>query len=84
MLTKSIVTLAASIVLATASVAMAAENDDTPGGFRELGSGGTVTQGVNPVDHPSLSGESPKQRAIEEEKAERRALSPNAPPNDKK
>jgi hypothetical protein len=57
MLMKTKIALAAAIMLGTASVAMA--NDDSPGestGFRELGSGATVKQGVNPVDHPSLSG----------------------------
>jgi hypothetical protein len=74
MLTKSKIILAASILLAAGSFAMAAENDDTPGGFRQLGSGGTITEGVNPADHPSLNGEkSPRQRAIENEKTEGRA-----------
>jgi hypothetical protein len=33
---------------------MAANENDTTGGYRELGPGGFVTDGVNPVYHRSL------------------------------
>ena len=56
MSTKSRIALVAAIILGTASfAAMAAnENANETGGYRELGPGGTVGQGVNPVFHPSM------------------------------
>src|SRR5580692_3843009 len=54
MLTK--ITLAAALTLGTAFAALASNENDTPGGYRELGPGGVVTDGVNPVFHPSLRG----------------------------
>jgi hypothetical protein len=59
MSTKSSIALAVALVVGAASAALAADDKDNSG-FRELGSGGSVTQGVNPVDHPSISG-APKQ-----------------------
>jgi hypothetical protein len=56
MLIKSKIALAAAIILATASSAALAanENENETGGYRELGPGGTVGQGANPVFHPSM------------------------------
>jgi hypothetical protein len=56
MLTKIALTeiaLAAALAIGTAGAALA-DNDGYTGGFRELGSGGVVTDGVNPVYHPSM------------------------------
>jgi hypothetical protein len=52
MLTK--IALATVLAIGAASVALAANENDVPGGYRELGPGGVVTDGVNPVFHPSL------------------------------
>jgi hypothetical protein len=52
MLTK--IVLATALTIGAASVAMASNENDTPGGYRELGPGGFVTDGVNPAYHPSL------------------------------
>ncbi len=52
MLTK--LTLAAAITIGAASVALAAPDTDQRGGYRELGPGGIVTDGVNPVYHRSM------------------------------
>ena len=52
MLTK--IALATTIALGTACAAVAAPDTDQKGGFRELGPGGVVTDGVNPVYHPSM------------------------------
>jgi hypothetical protein len=52
MLTK--ITLAAAITLGAACAALAAPDTDPKGGFRELGPGGFVTDGVNPAYHPSM------------------------------
>jgi hypothetical protein len=52
MLTK--IALAAALTLGTAFAALAANENDTAGGYRELGPGGVVTDGVNPVFHRSL------------------------------
>jgi hypothetical protein len=52
MLTK--IALATALTIAAASTAMAANENDTTGGYRELGPGGVVTDGVNPVFHRSL------------------------------
>jgi BA14K-like protein len=55
MLNKFKIALAAAVVLGTASfAAMAANDNEQKGGSRELGPGGTVGQGVNPVFHPSM------------------------------
>ena len=54
MLTK--IALAAALTVGTAFAALAANENDTPGGYRELGPGGVVTDGVNPAFHPSLRG----------------------------
>ena len=55
MLTRTRIALAAAIILGTASfAAMAANENEDKGGYRELGPGGTVGQGVNPVFHPSM------------------------------
>jgi hypothetical protein len=54
MLTK--IALATAFALGTAYVAVAAPEtaDQSPGGYRLLGPGGVVTDGVNPVFHPSM------------------------------
>jgi hypothetical protein len=55
MLTRTRIALAAAVILGTASfAAMAANENEDKGGYRELGPGGTVGQGVNPVFHPSM------------------------------
>jgi hypothetical protein len=54
MINKIALALAATLIAGTASVALAAD-DGTHGGFRELPTGGVVTQGINPVDHASLA-----------------------------
>jgi hypothetical protein len=53
MLTK--IALAAALAIGTASAALASSADDGDiGGYRLLGPGGVVTDGVNPVFHRSL------------------------------
>jgi hypothetical protein len=53
MLTK--IALAAALAVGTAGAALASnENDGDTGGYRLLGPGGVVTDGVNPVFHRSL------------------------------
>jgi hypothetical protein len=52
MVTK--IALAAALAIGTAGAALASQDSDSYGGFRELGPGGVVTDGVNPVFHPSL------------------------------
>jgi hypothetical protein len=52
MLTK--IALATALTIGAASVALAANENDTTGGYRELGAGGVVTDGVNPAFHRSL------------------------------
>ena len=52
MLTK--IALATALAFATIGTAMAAPDTDPNGGFREEGAGGIVTDGVNPVFHPSM------------------------------
>jgi hypothetical protein len=53
MLTK--IALVAALAIGTAGAALASnENDGDTGGFRLLGPGGVVTDGVNPVFHRSL------------------------------
>ena len=55
MLTK--IALAAALAIGTAGAALASnENDGDTGGYRQLGPGGVVTDGVNPVYHRSLRG----------------------------
>jgi hypothetical protein len=55
MFTKTTIALAAAAIIGVSLMALAAD-DDQHGGFRQLGPGGVVTQGINPVEHPSLSG----------------------------
>jgi hypothetical protein len=43
-----------ALVLGTALLALAADHEEQSGGFRELGSGAIITEGVNPADHRSL------------------------------
>jgi hypothetical protein len=55
MLTK--IVLAAALAIGTAGAALASGDNDGgngTGGYRELGPGGVVTDGVNPVFHRSL------------------------------
>jgi hypothetical protein len=53
MLTK--LALAAALAIGTAGAALASnENDGDTGGYRLLGPGGVVTDGVNPAYHRSL------------------------------
>jgi hypothetical protein len=55
MSTKTMIALATALTLGAASVAMASDRgEDDSGGFRQLGSGGVVTDGVNPVYHRSI------------------------------
>ena len=54
MLTK--IALASAIAFGVAGAALAAPDTDPKGGYRELGPGGVVTDGVNPVFHPSMRG----------------------------
>jgi hypothetical protein len=57
MLTKTKIALAAIIMLGAGSLAQASDNNDgNTGGYRELGPGGAVTDGVNPAFHPSMRG----------------------------
>ena len=50
------IALAAVLTIGAASFAIAAPDTDPKGGYRELGPGGVVTDGVNPVYHPSMRG----------------------------
>ena len=52
MLTK--IALATALVVGTAGAVLASPDADSNGGFRQLGPGGVVTDGVNPVFHRSL------------------------------
>jgi hypothetical protein len=52
MLTK--IALATALVVGTAGVVLASPDADSNGGFRQLGPGGVVTDGVNPAYHPSM------------------------------
>jgi hypothetical protein len=52
MLTK--IALATALVVGAASAAVAATENEPTGGYRLLGPGGVVTDGVNPVFHPSM------------------------------
>jgi hypothetical protein len=62
MLTKTKIALAAIIMLGAGSLAQASDNDggNETGGYRELGPGGVVTDGVNPAFHRSLRGNAGK------------------------
>jgi hypothetical protein len=49
------IALAAALAIGTAGAALASnENDGDTGGYRLLGPGGVVTDGVNPAFHQSL------------------------------
>ena len=62
-----------ALALGTAPLALAADHEDQGGGFRELGSGAIITEGVNPADHRSLrDSESSEAREIREREAGRR------------
>ncbi len=64
---SKIVVVTAGLVLGAAAPALAADHEDQEGGFRELGTGATITEGVNPADHRSLrDAESAEDRAVEE------------------
>jgi hypothetical protein len=52
MLTK--IALATALTIGTACAALASNENDITGGYRLLGPGGVVTDGVNPVYHPSM------------------------------
>jgi len=65
MLTKIAVTLATVFTLGTASVALAANESDTPGGYRELGPGGAATQGVNPAFHKAAAAKCAKLKSYD-------------------
>jgi hypothetical protein len=43
-----------ALALGTAPLALAADHEDQSGGFRELGTGAIITEGVNPAEHRSL------------------------------
>jgi hypothetical protein len=53
MLTKIVLATALAVGTAGAALANDATDGDT-GGYRLLGPGGVVTDGVNPVYHPSM------------------------------
>jgi len=50
MFTKTMIALAAAVVLGTAAMA-GPENDGNLGGYRESGAGAFATQGINPIFH---------------------------------
>ena len=52
MLTK--IALAAALAACTVGSALAANENEIVGGYRQLGPGGVVTDGVNPAYHQSL------------------------------
>jgi hypothetical protein len=52
MLTK--IALVTALTIGAACAAMAAPDTEDRGGYRLLGPGGVVTDGVNPVYHPSM------------------------------
>jgi hypothetical protein len=55
MLTKTTVVLAAALMLCAGSIAMADNEKEQEGGYRELGPGGAATQGINPAFHPAAA-----------------------------
>ncbi len=55
MFTKTAIALATAVTLGMASAALAANENDTPGGYRELGPGGAATSGVNPAFHSAAA-----------------------------
>jgi hypothetical protein len=55
MLTKTTLALGTALALGIASVALAANENDQPGGYRELGPGSAATQGVNPAFHKAAA-----------------------------
>jgi hypothetical protein len=61
MLTK--IVLATALTIGAAGVALASNENEITGGYRELGPGGFVTDGVNPVFHPSLRAQGAKATA---------------------
>jgi BA14K-like protein len=52
MLIKTTIAIATAFVLGTASLALAANENDTSGGSRTFGNGGYAPTGVNPAFHP--------------------------------
>ena len=52
MLARTTIALASALIFGIATAAMAAENTDPNGGYRESGAGAFATQGINPVFHP--------------------------------
>jgi hypothetical protein len=52
MLTK--IALAAALAIGTVGAALASNENDETGGYRQLGPGGVVTDGANPAFHPSM------------------------------
>jgi hypothetical protein len=52
MLTK--IALAAALAIGTVGAALASNENDETGGYRQLGPGGVVTDGANPVFHRSM------------------------------
>jgi hypothetical protein len=74
MLAKIKITVATTaLVLGAAPLALAADHEDQGGGYRELGTGAIITEGVNPAEHRSLrDAESSEARAIRETDARRR------------
>jgi hypothetical protein len=55
------IALAAALTIGTAGAALASnENDGDTGGYRLLGPGGVVSDGVNPVYHRSLRAQASK------------------------
>ena len=62
-----------ALVLGPAPLALAADHEEQGGGYRELGTGATITEGVNPAYHRSLrDAESSEARGIMERDIRRR------------
>jgi hypothetical protein len=50
------IALAAALAIGTVGAALASNENEDVGGYRLLGAGGVVTDGVNPAFHQSLRG----------------------------
>jgi len=58
---KIVAALAVAVALGVGPAAFAAEDTGQPSGFRELGPGGAVTQGINPAYHSAAAAKCAKQ-----------------------
>jgi hypothetical protein len=61
MMVKIAIAFTAALSLGVASMALAANESDTPGGYRELGPGGAATSGINPAYHSAAAAKCAKQ-----------------------